>query len=325
MPVVTAGYALGKALDRGAEYDLAFNAFHSTNALLHAADKAANAGFDLAELTAYVDNTRDMFSPALFASVQPLGNPSELPVFVVGMMRSGTTLVEQIAASHPQVFGAGENHDILRLVTRLNRGPDFVSPISWDLAQFQKETGDHIARLRALGGTASRITDKLPANIQLLGQIRVLFPNARIIICRRDPRDVCFSCFTTHFGENIPWSHDLQECAARNVEIERLTEHFLSVLPGPVMEIRYETLVRNLETESRRLIAFLGLPWDSACLEFHKTERTVTTASAWQVRQPLYSSSIGRWRHYRAHLAPMLKALADYVPREADDAASAND
>jgi len=318
---VTAGYALGKALDRAREYDAAFDAFRATNALIHAADQATNAGFDRAELKAYVDNTYMMFPPSVFAAFKPLGNPSELPVFVVGMMRSGTSLVEQIAASHPRVFGAGERPDILDLVTRLNRGPAFVSPVRWDQNQYRREAGDHIERLRSIGGDTDRVIDKLPANIQLLGQIRVLFPNARIVICRRDLRDVCLSCFTTHFGENIPWSHDLEECATRTVEIERLTRYWLSALPGPVLEVRYESLVADLEAESRRLIDFLDLDWDPACLEFHKTDRPVITASAWQVRQPLYDSSVGRWRKYRAHLGPMLKVLAGYVPDEPDDAA----
>jgi hypothetical protein len=166
------------------------------------------------------------------------------------------------------------------------------------------------------------VIDKLPDNILLLGHIRVLFPNARIIICRRDPRDVCISCFTTHFGDHIPWSNDLEECAERAVEIEKLIRYWLLALPGPVLEMHYESLVGNLEAESRRLIDFLGLDWDPACLEFHKTERSVTTSSAWQVRQPLYDSSIGRWRKYRTHLGQMLAVLAPYIPDEPGDAES---
>jgi tetratricopeptide (TPR) repeat protein len=316
---IAAGYALARALDRAMDYDAAFDAFRTTNALIHATDKSANAGFDRAELRAYVDSTCRMFPAFFFPAFRPAGNPSDLPVFVVGMMRSGTSLVEQIAASHPRVFGAGERPDAVNLVTRLNRGPAFVSPSRWDRDQLQHEAANHVTLLRTLGGDVDRVIDKLPANIQILGQIRALFPNARIIICRRDLRDVCFSCFTTHFGERIPWSHDLEDCAMRTMEIERLTRHWLSVLPGPVLEVNYETLVGDLEAESRRLVDFLGLAWDAACLEFHKTERPVTTASAWQVRQPLYDSSIGRWRRYRSHLGPMLRILARYVPDEPDD------
>jgi tetratricopeptide (TPR) repeat protein len=313
---VNAGYALARALDRAADFDAAFEAFRTTNALTHEADLAANQGFNPAELRNFVDNTIARYTRPLFAAFRPMGNPSELPIFIVGMPRSGTSLVEQIAASHPRVFGAGELKIIMELVTRLNRDRGFVWPTQWDMDQFRAEASNHIDRLRALGGDVDRVIDKLPDNIQMLGHIRLLFPNARIIICRRDLRDVCVSCYTTRFGDQISWSNDLRDCATRAVEIERLTEHWRSVLPGPVLEVRYETLVENLETESRRLIDFLGLDWDPACLEFHKTQRPVTTSSAWQVRQPLYDSSVGRWRSYHAHLGPMLKILAPYIPDE---------
>ena len=313
---VSAGFALAKALENNSHYDAAFDVFRTTNALAHAADSAANRGFNLADLKVYVGNIMSRYTPPLFDAFRPLGNPSDLPVFVVGMPRSGTSLVEQIAASHPRVFGAGERKEMMELITRLNRDRGFVWPTQWDLDQFRHEAADHVARLRALAGNADRVIDKLPDNIQMLGHIRVLFPNARIVICRRDLRDVCLSCFTTRFGDHIAWSNDLEECASRAVEIERLTEHWRSVLPGPVLEINYENLVGNIDAESRRLIDFLGLDWDPACLEFHKTDRPVTTASAWQVRQPLYDSSVGRWRNYQAHLGPMLKVLAGHVSND---------
>ena len=157
---------------------------------------------------------------------------------------------------------------------------------------------------------AERVIDKLPDNIQFLGQIHTLFPNARIIVCQRDPRDVCVSCYTTYFREGMDWTYDLEDCAFRALEIERLLSHWRTILPGNrLLEIRYEELVPNLEAESRRLFTFLNLPWDPAVLDFHKTERAVRTASMWQVRQPLYDSSMGRWRKYEAHLGPMLALL----------------
>ncbi len=311
---VPAGYALGAALDRASEYDAAFEVFQTTNGLFHAAQKTANESFNLAELQTYVENAHSLFSPAVFHALRPFGNPSELPVFIVGMPRSGTSLVEQIAATHSLVFGGGERRDIVEILMRLNRDQGFGSPLHWDPRQIREEAGNHVARMSERSGGADRYIDKLPDNIQMLGQIRVLFPNARIIVCRRDPRDVGLSCFTTHFGANLAWAYDLEDIAARAMEIERLTRHWLSVIPGPILEIQYETLVRNLEPESRRLIAFLGLEWEPACLEFHKTKRQVTTASTWQVRQPLYESSIGRWRHYEAHLGPMLRILARTNP-----------
>jgi len=309
---LVAGFSLGTALERMADYDAAYDAFATANALVHTANQDAGTGFDMTMAKEAVDDVIGFYTADLFERAKGWGNESELPVFIVGLPRSGTTLVEQIAASHPRVCGLGERKDVWEL---LQLAPARALG-EWDSERFRRETEAHLARLRALAGDVERAIDKLPDNIQLLGQIRVLFPNARIIICRRDLRDVCLSCFTTHFKEDIKWSHDLEICAQRAVEIDRLADHWREVLPGPVLEVNYETLVGNLEAESRRLIDFLGLEWDPACLEFHKTERNVTTASLFQVRRPIYQSSIGRWRRFEAHLAPMFKILAGRVPDE---------
>lgn len=311
---IAAGYALGKALDRSAKGEDAMAAFLEANRLEMAENEATGNRFNLGELQAFVAHARATYTPALWPQVQTLGNPSTLPVFIAGMPRSGTTLAEQIAASHSQVFGAGELKDLPRMIARLNAGGGTASPLAWDRDLVRRETAAHLDALRALGGTAAMVIDKLPDNIQILGQIRALYPNAPIVICRRDLRDVCLSCFTTQFGERIPWANDLLQCAQRAIEIEELTNFWVAALPGPILELRYETLVANLEAESRRLIAFLGLDWEPACLNFHKTERTVVTASVWQVRQPLYNSSVGRWLPYAAHLEPMLKLLRWHVP-----------
>jgi tetratricopeptide (TPR) repeat protein len=313
---LVAGFSLGTALERLSDYDGAFGAFATSNAMMQTTNEAAGTAFEIDQAKDAVDDICAFYTPELFERAQGWGNESELPVYIVGLPRSGTTLVEQIAASHPRVCGLGERKDMWELLKLPNLKAATRSLGSWDADRFRSETERHIAHLRALAGDVDRAIDKLPDNIQLLGQIRVLFPNARFIICRRDLRDVCLSCFTTHFKEDIKWSHDLETCARRAAEIDRLADHWRAVLPGPVLEVNYETLVGNLEEESRRLIAFLGLEWDPACLEFHKTERNVTTASLFQVRRPIYNSSIGRWRRYEAHLAPMLKILAGRVPEE---------
>ena len=174
----------------------------------------------------------------------------------------------------------------------------------------RNETRSHVRRLRELGGDAARVIDKQVDNIMFLGQIAVLFPHARIVVCRRDPRDVALSCFFQFFSDDtMTWTSDLADCGFRARQIDRLMQHWCAVLPVPILEIQYETLVGNLEQESRRLIDFLGLEWDPACLAFHETERTVLTASYWQVRQPLYASSAGRWRNYQRHLGPLLREL----------------
>jgi tetratricopeptide (TPR) repeat protein len=308
---VMAGFAAAIALDKAGDFDAAFHLYQSANALSHAQGEAAGKPFNPDEYKVYVDWARNAFVPSTFIEMRTAGNSSELPVFIVGMPRSGTSLVEQIAASHPKVFGGGELLDISEILARLNPSLGHRPPQRWDREQIGRETEQHVSHLRAMGGDAVRVIDKMPDNIKVLGQIRVLFPNSRIIVCRRDPRDICVSCFTTPFGEAFNWAWDIEDCAKVAVDTDHLLDIWRSVLPGPVLEISYEALVADMETESRRLIAFLGLDWDPACLMFHRTERPVTTASTLQVRQPIFTSSIGKWRRYEANLGPMLRILAE--------------
>jgi hypothetical protein len=261
------------------------------------------------------------------------------------MFRSGTTLVEQIIASHKRVHGAGETMDIDRIVGRLAkrqpgvdprgvdpRGVDprgaappgvdsqpGIHPVMWDPAEVDRETAAHIAHLRCIGGDADRVVDKLPDNITMLGHIALLFPRSRVIYCRRDPRDSCLSSYFQQFEEANPWSSDLASCAVRAYELARVMKHWQATLPLRILEVQYEDLVADLEGHSCRLIDFLGLEWDPACLEFHKTDRMVMSASQWQVRQPIYSTSVGRWRRYRKHLGPLMAGLKDLVSWEQED------
>ena len=312
-----AGYALGELLDRAGSYDAAFAAFAAANRLVQEANLAASITSEQAAYDRFVDATAAIFSPEAFLAVAGLVAPSDLPVFVVGMPRSGTTLVEQIVSSHRDVFGAGELKDVTGMVPRIEGGTVHLPPIVWDRTVIARESAVHLQKLRDLGGNAKRVVDKMPDNVQWLGHIAVLFPGARIIICRRDPRDVCLSCYFQHFGEGLAWTTDLADLAARACAFDRLVAHWRAALPLPILEVQYEDMVQDLEAGSRRLIAFLGLDWDPACLEFHKTDRTVLTASQWQVRQPLYTSSVGRWRLYRKHLGPLLDGLRP--PDLADD------
>jgi hypothetical protein len=175
----------------------------------------------------------------------------------------------------------------------------------------------HVRRLQNLGGDAVRVIDKMPNNVMVLGQIAMLFPQARIVVCRRDPRDTGLSCFFQYFRDGaVVWAHDLGDCGFMARQIDRVMSHWRGVLPVPILEIQYETLVGNLEGESRRLIDFLGLEWDPACLAFHETARSVRTASYRQMRKPIYASSIGRWRAYRRHLGPLIAKLEGLVPAE---------
>jgi tetratricopeptide (TPR) repeat protein len=316
---ISAGFAEGRELDQRGDYDAAFEAYSLANQLLHDRRNSEGHVFSRADQKGLVDWLMSTMSPEMFGVTTGWGDPSEVPVFVVGLPRSGTTLVEQIAASHPLVFGAGEHKDIEGILTALNGDGKGRSPATWDRTAVRREAVSHVHRLRGLGGDAVRVIDKLPDNIFNLGQIAVMFPRARIVLCRRDPRDVCLSCFFQPFIDDaMMWTDDLADCGYRARETVRLMDHWPTALPIPVLEIQYETLAENLESESRRLIEFLGLEWDEACLNFHQTERTVLTASHWQVRQPVYASSVGRWRHYRRHIRPLLQELQGVIPADDD-------
>ena len=309
---VDAGFALGKLLDDAGRYADAFASYADANALFKASRAARGQRFDVANLRRMIDRMIASFTPDFFTARRGWGDPSELPVFIVGMPRTGTTLVEQIAASHSKVFGAGELRDIENISATLSKGGERTSGEAWDAPAVAAAAKLHIARLRELGGErALRVLDKMPGNVLHLGLIAVLFPGARVILCRRDARDTCLSCYFQHFDTRAVhlYLYDLADCARQYVETERLAAHWLKVLPLHILEVQYESLVANQEAESRRLIDFLGLPWDPACLEFHRAQRSVYTASVWQVRQPMYASSVGRWRHYERHLGPMLQVL----------------
>ena len=310
---IVAGFAVGTALDRASRYDEAFDYFATANAAYRQRRQAIGEQFDRHELRAEIDGLIERCTPELFAKVADWGSRSEQPVFIVGMPRSGTSLVEQIAASHSQVFGSGERKEMPQISATLLRHNQNQPIEQWDRDFARQLADDYLELLGELGGGATRCTDKLPDNSFLLGVIAALLPRARVVYCRRDLRDVCLSCYFTLFGEPLLWSYDLADCAARALEVERLMAHWLRVLPLPILTIDYETLVEDLERESRRLIEFLGLDWQPACLDFHRTQRPVLSASGWQVRQPLFAGSIGRWRHYEPHLEPLLRVLEDVV------------
>ena len=305
---ITAGFALAALLDRAGEWDAAFAWLEQTNGLVRESMKAAGRGFDAAALRAYVDQRIAACTPDFFARVLAAGrgNASELPVFVVGMPRSGTTLVEQILASHSRVHGIGEGNDVGAIDAELTRiaGPGGYG--DWDAAACRRLADAHIAILGRDAGAAERAVDKTPDNLFHLGLIAVLFPRARVIVCRRDPRDICLSCYFQVFAEPMPYAYDLEACARRVQEVDRLMAHWRRVLPLPMHTVQYEALIADQEAESRRMIDFLGLAWEPACLDFHRGERTVLSASRWQVRQPIYTRSVQRWRHYQRHLGALL-------------------
>ena len=296
------GFVLGKMLDDAGRFDEAFAHYARANSLVLQMRHAAGERYNSDQFAHRVDESIAMFTPEFFARTHDWGEASELPVFIVGMPRSGTSLVEQIASSHPDVFGAGELLEIGKIETSLSSTQCLPGPI-------KDAAGKQLERLRALGSSALRVIDKTPANVERLGLIATLFPSARVILCRRDPRDTCLSCFFQRFTAGNLYSFDLGQCGRHHVHTDRLVAHWLKVLPLRMLEVQYEDLVADLDTQSRRIISFLGLPWNPACLDFHRTERTVQSASDWQVRQPIYTRSVGRWRNYERHLGPIFEAF----------------
>ncbi|MEE8444053.1 MAG: sulfotransferase, partial [Alphaproteobacteria bacterium] len=251
----------------------------------------------------------------------PSASDSELPIFIVGMPRSGTTLTEQILASHPQIGGAGELTDIGNAVRRLRDTQGYPEKPPGETA-LQRIAAHYLKRLREVDSKAICITDKMPGNYRNLGLIGRLFPNARVIHCRRNPIDNCLSCFVQNFGaEGLSWSFDLTDLVHQYKSYRRLMGHWRKVFPGRFLEVDYERVVADQEGQSRRLIAFTGLDWDDSCLLFHKSKRAVVTASHSQVRQPIYDTSVGRWKRYGDALAPLVDGLAEFLdePETAED------
>lgn len=299
-------FALATALDAAGRYDEAFSQVRDANRKRQDALVAAGEGFDAEELRAFVDHRIAACPADFFSAVVGEGSASEKPVFVVGMPRSGTTLVEQILASHSGIIGLGESNRIGDLVSRLVQSAQSDRYGDWDPDSVTSLAADYVAKLPDHDGAVRRVVDKTPDNLWHLAAIARLFPNARVIVCRRDPRDTCLSCLFQNFELPMPYSNDLMHCARRVQEVDRMLEHWRSVLPIPMLDVHYEALVSDPEAEVRRLIAFVGLDWEPACLKFQRSGGAVTSASLWQVRRPLYTNSIGRWQHYERHIAPLL-------------------
>jgi tetratricopeptide (TPR) repeat protein len=307
---IAADFGLGKLLDDTDRFDEAFERYAEGNLLYRNRCKKERVFFDADATRRQVDESIARYTPDSFGRFQT-GDPSELPVFIVGMPRSGTTLVEQIIASHPKVFGAGELNQMANYASAMAAAG---SPASWKQEKIRTIACEHLEYLQSLGSHHARVVDKMPGNIMNLGLIAMMFPGARVIFCHRDPRDNCLSCYFQYFKKHhLLFSYDLKDCATQYLEQERLKSHWLKTLPLRMMTVQYEELVSDLSGQSRQLIEFLGLQWDSACLDFHKNDRIVSTASVWQVRQPLYSSSVGRWRHYASHLEPLFNRLANHL------------
>jgi tetratricopeptide (TPR) repeat protein len=270
--------------------------------------------YDESETLASFERIAATFNGQFLKSQEGCSSSSTLPVFIFGMPRSGTTLIEQILASHPNVYGAGELPFFADIAERVLSSGRAISPGEMQTVSCERlrDIGErYVAELMRFAppGTV-RVTDKMPANFTHAGLIRMVLPNARLIHAIRDPLDTCMSCFSHYFAGGQPWAYDLAELGRYYRGYARLMDHWRSVLGGAMLEVRYEDVVDDLETQARRIVAYCGLEWDDACLEFHKTERKVKTASATQVRRPIYRTALRGWRGCEDRLAPLLGALA---------------
>jgi len=305
-------FTAANLLDQLQRYDEAFG---------HAARGNAIAGVncDPAAHERFFDKVIDYFSRERLQSLPKSMYRKRKAVFILGMPRSGTSLVEQILASHPQVHGAGELDFLYRvalgtldmLSAAEHEFPECLNALSMDEANGMAQI--YLEPLIAMNPAAARITDKTPLNFIYLGLIAVLLPEARIIHCRRDPLDTCLSCYMTPLDGRIDFRYDLTHLGRFYRAYDRLMAHWKSVLDQPMLEVRYEEVIADPEGQSRRMVEFLGLPWDERCLRFHENNRPVATSSVQQVRMPLYSSSVDRWRHYEKHLGPLKAALGQLV------------
>ena len=299
---LAAHFALGKMYLDAGNGPKAFEHLHAGNRL-----KRGTYDFDVAATEKWMHGFEQVFTPDLLTRMAGAGDPSSVPLFVMGMPRSGTSLIEQILASHPAVHGAGELPFLRVAVEGISGYPHVVEKFSReDLAALGKRYIQAVAPLTQ----RRHVVDKMPANFLYAGFAHLILPNARVIHCRRNAVDTCVSCYTKLFSAEQLFTYDLAELGRFYRAYERLMAHWRRVLPPDrFFDIDYEAVVENLEGEARRLLEWLGLPWDDACLRFHETERVVRTASLVQVRKPIYRSSMGRWRNYSEHLQPLLAAL----------------
>jgi len=308
------GYGLAKHYDRHGEFAEAAK----SGRLANAARRRAAGLLDREALAARVGGIVEAYTADFFAERRRFGVDTDQPVFIVGLPRSGTTLVEQILSAHPMLHGAGELPELARLAVHHRPEP---SDAPWRAAlaldQRSSLTAAHAyleALRRGAPERALRISDKSPLNFFHLAFAALLFRNARVIHCTRDVRDTALSIWMENFSPDQQWSTDFDDLAFFAGQYRRLMAHWGTALPLPTLDVAYEDTVADVEGQARRLLDFLGVPWDDRCLDFHNTGRAVQTPSRWQVRQPIYTRSVGRWRRYAEHLPELEGAFADLQP-----------
>ena len=304
-------YALGKAHQDAGDYDVAFGHFEAGNRIMR-----SKLSFDIDQLVEHMQSIMDVFDADLMERSGLREDTADAtPIFIIGMPRSGTTMVEQILTAHSQVGGMGEvkflstvaNERLPEVVADGSRYPEAIRQVTED--QLRALANEYIEAGIAAVPDAKFITDKMPFNYVRLGVARMLFPNAKFVHCQRDAMDTCVSCLLTCFTEGNRFSYDQRELGLWYRMYEALMKHWHQTLPGQIFDVQYERLITDQEDVTRALLDHCGLGWDDACLSFHENKRPVRTASNAQVRQPIYGSSVGRWRNYEKHLETLAGLL----------------
>ncbi len=301
-------FGLGKAFEDIRQYDQAFDYFTQANKI-----KRSNIDYQVSEDEALCQQWIETFNRDLIEKYDAVGLRDKTPIFIVGMPRSGSSLIEQILACHPDVYGAGELYHLNKIILNgLSKSSnknyqEYIRHIS--PADIKHLGTEYISLLRQHAVGAPYITDKMPQNFVYIGMIRLILPDAKVIHCQRNPIDTCLSCFKNNFDALHEYAYDLTELGRYHCIYQRLMEHWDNILPGFVYNLQYEEMVVEQEAQTRSLLEYCGLPWDDACLNFHTSTRAVGTASAFQVRHPIYKGSVNSWKRYDKQLEPLRKAL----------------
>ena len=301
-------FALGKAYEDLAEYEKSFTYYQEGNRI-----KRATFNYSTTDSIALFNLIKQVFDQTKFSGSFAADIKDITPIFILGMPRSGTTLVEQILASHPKVFGASELMDLQEAILQITASEHlqkaFNALVGNQERMFPRIGAEYLKRLRGYGATAPYIIDKLPWNFMFIGLIRLAMPAAKIIHCQRDPMDTCFSIYKNLFIGEINYAYDLTELGEYYQLYEDLMQFWRRLFPKAFYDLHYERLVADQEQETKRLLDYCHLSWQGSCLNFHQTDRPVLTASSAQVRRPIYSDSVALWRYYELQLEPLKKAL----------------
>jgi len=300
-------FAAAKICADSAQYDQAFEHYSKGNSL-------KGVKFRTKHYQQQIDWQITLFNPEFISPRREWGLYDHTPIFVLGMPRSGTTLVEQILASHTSIYGAGELNDIPAIGKAAEKKTEGSAPYPLCLQKTSQINLlgfgiEYINRLKFLSKGTELVVNKHPLNFKHIGLIMLMFPNAKIIHTIRDPLDTCLSCFFQNFSKGQEYSFNLADLADFYNGYNKIMRHWKSIFPGRIHDVHYEDIIADQEKSSRILLEFCGLPWEENCLGFHKTERDVATASKFQVRKPIYNTSVKRWKRYEKHLQPLIKRL----------------